>query len=437
MVEKSMNGRSAADAAVMSRYLDRRAIASPWRIEGGTCSGFAGAVVIPALAESPELFSTLETLAANPPAVLERFLVLVVVNHREDAADRDREDNRSTLVRLAESVSRSPLQLAWVNAVSPGLELPVKGGGVGLARKIGLDLALSRLEYGAAEPLLVCLDADTRVQPDYLPAIVAHFRDTDCGGAVIPFCHREGATPAEEEAIRRYELFLRAYVLGLQLAGSPYAFHTVGSAMACTATAYARMGGMNSRAAGEDFYFLQHLKKTTGVAELRGTVVHPSPRSSHRVPFGTGRTMSRAQEDGVEAIAFYRPDCFSILAEWLALVGRSLGVSGEELERSAAAISPELSEYLRQCGFTDVWTGLRRNNPSPRGLAAAFHGWFDALKTMKLIHHLSDTLYPRCAPDEALPGLLRRAGLSGRGDARSWLDLLRERQNGTVPAPYG
>jgi hypothetical protein len=54
---------------------------------------------------------------------------------------------------------------------------------------------------------------------------------------VIPFCHQQGDTPEEDQAIRRYELFLRAYVLGLARAGSPCAFHTVGSAMACTAEA--------------------------------------------------------------------------------------------------------------------------------------------------------------------------------------------------------
>ena len=428
---KNTDRCAAVDRATVSRYLDRRA-AAHWNMEGCTRNGFAGTVVIPSLAESAELFATLDSLAANPPENLERFLVLVVVNHREDAAELDREDNRRTLARLTEPAGRTHLHLAWVDAASAGQELPVKGGGVGLARKIGLDLALSRLDYSSADPILVCLDADTRVQPDYLPAIEAHFRATDCGGAVLPFCHRKEGSAEEQEAIRRYELFLRAYILGLELAGSPYAFHTVGSAMACTASAYAVMGGMNSRAAGEDFYFLQHLQKTAGVAKVQGTMVHPSPRSSHRVPFGTGRTMSRAQDHGPGAITFYCPDCFAILAGWLALVDRSSGVQGEEVAREAAALSPELAAYLRHCGFTETWAGLRRNNRSPLALARAFHGWFDALKTMKLIHHLSDTRFPRCGPDEALPGLLRLAGLAGAVDSRGWLALLRERQNGTT-----
>ena len=157
-------------------YLKTRAVNGPWRIEGCTGSGFAGAVVIPALAESATIPATLSSLAANPPDILRDFLVLVVVNHRPDASPDDKADNCATLGLLAGGDPRwDRLNLAWVDAASAGLELPLKGGGVGLARRIGLDLALSRLDAMNGEPLLVCLDADTLVRPDYLPALVRHF----------------------------------------------------------------------------------------------------------------------------------------------------------------------------------------------------------------------------------------------------------------------
>ncbi|HLO27317.1 MAG TPA: hypothetical protein VK187_14500, partial [Geobacteraceae bacterium] len=74
----------------LATYLRDRAITGPWRIEGCTAAGFAGAVVIPALAEEENLFATLRSLSANPPELLARFLVVVVVNHREDAPSADR-----------------------------------------------------------------------------------------------------------------------------------------------------------------------------------------------------------------------------------------------------------------------------------------------------------------------------------------------------------
>jgi hypothetical protein len=398
-------------AVPTSHYLKTRAITGPWQLAGCADNGFAGAVVIPALAESATLFATLCSLAANPAEFLARYLVIVVVNQRTDAKLQDKLDNRATLERLAAAEPLLPqIKLAWVDAASPGLELAAKGGGVGLARKIGADLALSRLDCQGGDPLLISLDADTLVGPDYLAALARHFGQTQAGGAVIPFRHQQGSSAKEQQAIDLYELFLRSYVLGLELAGSPYAFHTVGSAMACRASAYARMGGMNSRSAGEDFYFLQQLQRTAGVARVSGTVVFPSARASHRVPFGTGRSVSRALAGDDAAISFYRPECFRVLKDWLALVEQHVELGGTGLCAASRGISAELGGYLESTGFVAAWEKLRTNNISAQTLLTAFHGWFDGLRTMKLIHYLSAGAYPRCGPEEAVPELLLWAG---------------------------
>lgn len=416
----------------VKKYLDSRGISVPWSIDGlDGGGGFCGAVVIPSLAESSCLFATLESLARNPADLLSRFLILVVVNHRTDAPPGDKSDNSRTLHRLVESkASLAPLRLAWVDAASAGKELPAKGGGVGLSRKIGFDLALPCLSYEPSEPILVALDADTLVQPDYLPALVSHFRTTQAGGAVIPFRHQEDGTPEQRDVIRRYELFLRCYVLGLSLAGSPYAFHTVGSAMACRTGAYVRAGGMNSRVAAEDFYFLQQLHRTSSVAQVAGTIVYPSARVSHRVPFGTGRSVGRllAAEEG--AVLFYQPECFQILGEWLTLVAENIDFGGEDMLLASETISPHLREYLHGVGFADVWEKLLSGNRDHLHRLAAFHCWFDGLKTMKLIHHLSAGPYPRCEPGQILPRFFGSAGLKQVEGVDSHLALLRKVQIG-------
>ncbi|NWF55349.1 MAG: hypothetical protein HXY45_11220 [Syntrophaceae bacterium] len=414
----------------IEKYLASRAAKGPWKITGDQNQGYAGVVVIPSLAESNLLFSTLKSIAGNPEDILLRFLILVVVNNRENGSLSEKEDNRATLRRL-EAGGREflPVRVAWVDAASPGLGLPVKRGGVGIARKIGFDLALNRLDFDRGCPLLVSLDADTIVRPDYLPAIVAHFRASPIPGAVIPFCHQPGATPEEDRAIRRYELFLRAYVLGLERAGSPYAFHTVGSAMACTAEGYARMGGMNQRGAGEDFYFLQQLAKTGGVSQVRGTLVYPSARISHRVPFGTGRSMTDLLSGKEGAVSFYRAECFQILADWLALVGRSLDWEGEKIQEKILNISIHLYDFIKKYKFQYIWEKLRRNFRSCQNLLKGFHDWFDGLKTLKLIHHLSDGPYPRQEPERVMPDLLRWAGLEPLEGVQSQLELLRKVQN--------
>jgi hypothetical protein len=390
-----------------------------------------GAVVIPSLAENELLFSTLCSLARNPKDILSRYLTLVVVNHRQNASASYKLNNRETLERLRAGGSfLGDLQLGWVDAASPGRELPAKTGGVGLARKIGLDLALTRLDYQQGSPLLISLDADTLCRPDYFPAIIRHFRNSKFPGAVIPFCHQHGDTPEEDRASRRYELFLRAYVLGLARAGSPYAFHTVGSAMACTADAYVRIGGMKLRAAGEDFYFLEHLSKLGGIAQVEGTVVYPSPRASNRVPFGTGRSMSRllAKEEGV--LFFYQTKCFEILANWLDLVAQNAGIEGKAIQSKAENISIYLADYLNKIIFETYWEKLRKNFHSPSLLLKGFHGWFDALKTMKLIHHLSSGPFPREDPEQVVPDLLKWAGLEPAAGMNEQLELLRKVQIG-------
>ena len=408
----------------LARYLAGRAITSPWKLEVPPAKPWSGCVVIPALGESQRLFATLDSLAANPLQLLDDHLVVIVVNHREDAQQAEKDDNRETLRRLR--LGGIPLNLALVDAASPGLELPVKTGGVGLARRIGMDLVLPLLAPGG---IMVCLDADTLVEPGYLPAISNHFSANREGGAVIPFSHQLGETPGEERAITLYELFLRHYVLGLGQAGSPYAFHCVGSAMACTAAAYLKMGGMSARCAGEDFYFLQQLQRTSGIAQVAGTVVHPAARSSHRVPFGTGKSISRILEQGEESQSFYRADCFRILGEWLGLVRQGTALSGEELLAASAEIDPELACYLEQSGFAPVWERLGLNCASPEALTTAFHGWFDALKTVRLVHHLSLS-YPRCRADLALPELFEFCGTPAAEGELAQLNLLRAMQNG-------
>jgi hypothetical protein len=402
----------------LDKYLCSRPLPGPWTLAGTERGGFAAAVVIPALAESGHLFGTLTSLAANPAEHLHRTLIVVVVNHRADAPEADKKDNARLLARLAAGEAPQSLQLGWVDAASPGSELPA-GEGVGLARKIGFDLALSHLDW-QSKPFLASLDADTLVEPTYLAALSAHFAAAAAGGAVIPFRHRPAQSAEEDAAIRRYELYLRGHVLGLSLAGSPYAFHTVGSALACRAESYLRAGGMNRRRAGEDFYFLQQLAKTSGVAPLSGTLVHPSPRPSARTPFGTGRSVAR-QLAGEEDVLLAPAAAYRRLGAWLALAAEHGDGDGASLLARAARLDERLADFLEEAGLVSVWERLRLQHRTPQRLLGAFHGWFDALKSYRLLQHLAC----KRPVEEALPELLSWAGFAGHRDP---LVLLRDTQ---------
>ena len=408
--------------AEVQKYLSKRAIKGPWAVAGTRRMDFTGAVVIPSLAEGDSLFATLQSLETNASELRDQFLILVVVNQGEQASDEDRLQNHDDLERLITFFKQTNLSLGWIDATSTGCEIPSKDAGVGFSRKLGLDSALSRLNW-QTDPLLVCLDADTLVEEHYLQSIVSHFCQSKKGAAVLPFCHQHADDSEKQSAIDRYELFMRSYVYGLRLAGSPYAFNSVGSAIACRAGAYIRCGGMNSRKAGEDFYFLQKLAKTDGIDLLKGTIVFPEPRVSTRVPFGTGRSMGRLLAGDTDGVLFYPIAVFQILGDWLSMIEKNLHDDAEALLRKASEISPVLVEYLEQAGWRVTWPRLQNNHHSETSRLAAFHVWFDGFRTLRLIHLVCEAGFSRGEPEEMLPDFFL---LDNRPCATTVADMLHD-----------
>lgn len=407
------------------RYLERRGVAGPWTVDGEGGDHFTAAVVIPACDEEEWLFHTLTSLAGNPIKELRQTLVLVVINHAVEAAETVRAANLRTLKRLQSEPHPPELRLAWIDAASRGRELPT--GGAGAARRLGLDRTLERLTV-CEDPILICLDADTLVDSNYLQAIQHHFSISRAGGAVLPFSHQAAATPGLQAAIDRYELFLRSYRLGLQLAGSPYAFHTIGSAMACRASAYVQADGMPQRPAGEDFYFLQHLAKTSGVAQVHGACVYPSARISNRVPFGTGPTLDRLAGDPQDLL-FYPDEAFLLLGQFLQLATGE-PISGAELQRRINRLQPQAGTFFCDQKLAVVIDRLRRNSRGEEGFNRAFHAWFDGLKTLRLLRAICNgSPFFMQTAEEAVPPLLSRAGLTSDRNLPTMLETLKIRQN--------
>ncbi len=420
--------RPALRSDPLQEYLSRSGVSGPWSIELAASGPFPGGIVIPVLAEKDAIPLLLASLSADPSLPESGLLVLFVVNNREDATREEKEDNSFTLALLRERQQNLSFPVGIIDASSLGLFLPLKDGGVGLARKIGHDLLLPLLDYGRLEPVIVSLDADTLVSPGYAGAVVKHFCAAAEGGAVIPFVHRPAEGVLENLAIERYELFLRCYVAGLAYAGSPYAFQTVGSAMACLASAYVKCGGMNRRRAGEDFYFLQSLAKSSGVSRVAGAMVYPSPRRSGRVPFGTGRAVGALLDREPEAVLFYRPEAFILLKRWLELAREGCQERFPDLPERAWQLSPLLHRFLWEQGFPASWNGLLQHNRTEERLLAAFNCWFDAFRTMKLFHFLADGPYPRCEPEEVLDSFSQAWGEPGLS-LKERLELLRKSGN--------
>jgi len=419
---------------IIKKYLKNYSVGDRWSLVSSATGGVDNVVVIPALAESGHLFEALAALSRNPEEELKKTMVICVVNNMDagHASPEDIADNQKTLKileslifkkklkdgisdsagqRFLEEIRESPLRLACVDASSPGRELPERSGGVGLARKIGCDLALTLFDYDCDRiKLIFSLDADTLVEENYLSAVRDCFERETCVASVISFAHRYPERSKERAAIICYEIFLRYYVMGLAYAGSGYAFHSIGSTMAFTAGGYVSVRGMNRRKAGEDFYFFNKMAKVGTIGKIDTTMVHPSSRASERVPFGTGKRVGRFLNGEDEEYLLYDPAVFEAVKAWLFYMS-SAGTNGpEEILSQAEQIHPGLEAFLETQKFREVWPRLVENSGNADRLKKNFNDWFDGFKTLKLINHLTRNGMPPVDMFQALKRLMEVRG---------------------------
>jgi hypothetical protein len=388
-------------SVALSRYLQRH-------IESGlpacpvTEEPWRHALVVPAYRESPD---TLERLCRLPPGA-GRTLVILVLNRPD--SDPDAESNRA----LREAVRQLPPSgncpqaadgphIAALNRRADlychdmeQLQGPCpKAQGVGLARKTGFDIALKWIDEEGIQSEWICSsDADAQLPGDYF----LRLQDKAAVAVCLPFWHAPGPNPRCNRATALYELRLHHYVLGLEYAGSPYAWHSLGSCLAVRAEAYAQVRGFPRRAGGEDFYLLNKLAKVGAVATCPGACIALASRDSERVPFGTGPAVARigAAGDPSAIPLFYHPRCFEGLR----------GVLGA-LPRMARAPTAPLPALLAECGldaplqqaccavlaslgFDRALDHCRRQGNAPHQFLRQFNQWFDAFRTLKFIHGL-------------------------------------------------
>jgi len=357
------------DGRVFAKYL-RRSGASP-RFGADFCR----AVVIPACDEAAELPRTLDSLELALAAATRRTAVIVVVNHPPGASELPSLE----MLRLLEERKTPGLFVIY----APGMT-----GGVGAARKLGMDTFVAAHTAESIDDTVIwSLDADTRVEPEYFARVEAAFAaHPGAGFCTLGFRHERGETPELERAIREYEEYLREYVEKLRRAGSPYAFHSIGSAFAVRGSAYVRAGGMKVRSAGEDFYFLQECAKCGAFFEFDNVLVHPSARLSGRNAFGTGPALEKILAG--KALNRISPAAFDALATLLG-AARDPELAADP-ERLSAAVPEAVRDFLVSCRFAENWNRILANTPrDPAARERAFHRWFDGLKTLRLLHALT------------------------------------------------
>jgi len=390
-------------------------------------------VVIPSYDED-RITETLDSLwqAESPRHAVE---VIVVVNAPENGPPEVLESNRRTVEEIATWKNTHEDSRFVVHTIYVA-DLPAAKAGAGLARKIGMDEAVAR--YNRLDQpggWIISLDADTRVGNNYFQSIEQHIEtNPKLNAGVLYFEHPLEGEEFESgiyEAIVKYELFLRYYNQALRWAGYPYAFQTIGSAFCVKAEAYAKQGGMNTKRAGEDFYFLNKVFQLGGVKDITDTAVYPSPRPSGRVLFGTGPEMIKWSDNNHRPYLTYYPDAFKTLKAFMELADRFYKASEEDQESLLKKLDPVLRDFLASINFQSELSRINNNCNSPAAYRKHFFHWFNGLRIIRFIHIAQEQEYEKVPLNHAAQTLLRWRGDEPANDYPALLNQYREieRQN--------
>lgn len=349
----------------------------------------------------------------------------------------------------------------WIGALIPAwmnfhaIQAPCwqkKVAGVGAARKLLMDEALRRfLRLNRPEGWILCLDADCLCDSQYFVSLAHAFqRNPDAVGAHAFFDHQEPPAdqPFELEAIQLYELGLRYYRLALHWTGFPQAPHTVGSCMMARVDAYAKMGGINRRQAGEDFYFVHKLIQGGPFIHVNECRVFPSARVSDRVPFGTGKAVGEMLETCRNATSGTNRPVWEVepFQGFIDLryfftdmeVYFQAGLKADwknQLKEISHKWSPALLKYLHNIHWQDELDRILRSTGSRSGplLVKRFYHWFNGFKCMKYLRFAQETYQPQAVVSAAIqlldewgPGYKAQNNQRNRNAMTGIADQLRE-----------
>lgn len=386
---------------VIEKYLERYAEPISARAQGLSFESYDAAVVVPVFSESTSTLGRLVSTIEGDG----RALIIVVVNAPTNAPASDIARNERFLFSARRSGRPVPLgaEVEWIESplgarhcdlvvmdVTTGPHRLKAKEGVGRARRMGFDFALGLYHQGRLRsPLCGSSDADVRLPAGYFGALsemglgLSHGKH-EISGVLFPYKHQPLDDPRERAVMTLLEISFRYYVLGLDYAGSPYAYHSLGSSLAVSLPHYAGVRGVPNRQAGEDFHLLSKLSKLAPLKRATSPTIEIDSRISHRVPFGTGPSLSRALDEGSGGIRFYHPHSFELLRLVLESLTRATAAgSGAELE-----LGSSLPPWAR-ARVTQVWKTtmpLLASCPDETHRLRRLHERFDALSTLQFIH---------------------------------------------------
>ncbi|MEI7596113.1 MAG: glycosyltransferase family 2 protein [Bacteroidota bacterium] len=249
-----------------------------------------------------------------------------------------------------------------------------KDHGVGWARKILMDkIAESTTE----SDIIVSLDADTEISDNYLESIITAFNDNPNALALSnPYYHKLTKNVNSNIAVLRYEIYMRCYAINMMLIKSPYAFTALGSAISFPIKSYKMIKGIAPKKSGEDFYFLQRLRKTGNLLVWNSSTVFPASRFSNRVFFGTGPAMIKGNNGDWSSYPIYHFSLFENINKTYKCFHQLF----------TEDINTPLDDFFKETfGEENIWKPLRTNFKTLKNFINACHNKFDGLRVLQYV----------------------------------------------------
>ena len=367
------------------KYLKNKSVSNLWSFNTPPKKGKYDIVItIPCYNEYAYIFKTLNSISKQHSTLLNKTLVVIVINNAKNDDKEIKKNNDSTYNKLM--LSKYDFDISIVDCYLKSKALPEKTAGVGMARKIACDMSLN---YMKPNSLFCFIDADTKISDDYLTQINQSYKKYNWNAATVMFKHQNDE-PKTDKIIQEYESFLVSTSNLLEHSGSPYNYIPIGSSMICNMKSYVSIGGMNTRKAAEDFYFLQELQKVFGVFKIKQILIYPSSRFTTRVYLGTSSRLLKCINGELKIKSlYYTKRAFEILKEWLTLALNSQSKPYLEITMKCNLIDEKLIKFLEQYNFNNAWDAINES-PTSKHFEQQFHRWFDAFKTFKLLKYYSN-----------------------------------------------
>jgi len=330
-------------------------------------------VAIPLMDELENIPHFLDCLHAQS---YRNFEVVVCVNQpdswwNDPAKKIICQKNQATIQHLEH---HKPGNLTVIDRSSPGKGWDQKHFGVGWARKTAMDHISLKATPG---DIILTLDGDTVFNQDYFDRIAEAFIEfPDIKAITIPYYHPlPDGDEAAARAILRYEIYMRHYAINMLRIGNPYAFTALGSAIACSVKSYRAIGGITPHKSGEDFYFVQKLRKYGVLLIWTDEKVFPAARFSDRVFFGTGPAMIRGNSGDWSGYPIYPFHYFDEINETFSGF-ESLFINYLDLPMSA---------FLEEKFGKNLWQPLRENAKSAGQFIRSCQHKVDGLRILQYL----------------------------------------------------